>query len=271
MNSTTSFTLSASGAPAMIPNGVNVASGGSISVSYTIGGAPATLTITIGGIKASGDAAVLDSYTGTTNTTRTVNLSDTYTFFRVTAVWAGGQNVSVGSSVSTSGPGQTCGLATADEKRPETSDSGMCLDDRARRYVAKIILLRFPTSKGAWRMRWGHAANGKPQFRAILLALTFCPGTHSPLEARIDGPAVQGQDSEGTFVDPAKRLLANESFESFDSKSEFAERHWMNPPGADLGFLRPAPDEIHDLVPRIMRNPDPGQSSPTLCSALVPN
>src|SRR6516165_2985133 len=45
------------------------------------------------------------------------------------------------------------------------------------------------------------------------------------------------------------------------------------PPGADLGLLRPAPDEIHDLVPRIVRNPDPGQSSPTLffratCSAI---
>src|SRR5271170_242632 len=35
-------------------------------------------------------------------------------------------------------------------------------------------------------------------------------------------------------------------------------------PGADLSLFRPAPDEIHDLVPRIMRNPDPGQSSPTL-------
>jgi hypothetical protein len=30
------------------------------------------------------------------------------------------------------------------------------------------------------------------------------------------------------------------------------------PPGADLGFLRPAPDEIHDLVPRVVRNPDAG-------------
>src|SRR5262249_22513711 len=44
------------------------------------------------------------------------------------------------------------------------------------------------------------------------------------------------------------------------------------PPGADLGLLRPAPDEIHDLVPRIVRNPDPGQSSPSVffratCSA----
>src|SRR5712671_6301486 len=44
-------------------------------------------------------------------------------------------------------------------------------------------------------------------------------------------------------------------------------------PGADLGLLRPAPDKIHDLVPRIMRYPGPGQSSPRLffkaiCSAI---
>ena len=35
------------------------------------------------------------------------------------------------------------------------------------------------------------------------------------------------------------------------------------PPDADLGLLRPAPDEIDDLVPRVVRNPDPGQSSPS--------
>src|SRR5690242_19788596 len=28
-------------------------------------------------------------------------------------------------------------------------------------------------------------------------------------------------------------------------------------PGADLGLLRPAPHEVHDLVPRIVRNPAP--------------
>jgi hypothetical protein len=47
----------------------------------------------------------------------------------------------------------------------------------------------------------------------------------------------------------------------------------MNPPGADPGLLGPAPDEIHDLIPRIVRNPDPGQSSPisffsVTCSAI---
>src|SRR5213076_84442 len=45
------------------------------------------------------------------------------------------------------------------------------------------------------------------------------------------------------------------------------------PPGTDLGLLRPAPDEIHDLIPRIVRNPDAGQSSPisffnATCSAI---
>jgi hypothetical protein len=36
------------------------------------------------------------------------------------------------------------------------------------------------------------------------------------------------------------------------------------PPGADLGLLRPAPDEVNDLIPRIVRNPDPGQGSPSV-------
>src|SRR6266566_4535032 len=45
------------------------------------------------------------------------------------------------------------------------------------------------------------------------------------------------------------------------------------PPGADLSLLRPTPDEIHDLVPRVVRNPDAGQSSPSVffratCSAI---
>src|SRR5450631_809884 len=43
--------------------------------------------------------------------------------------------------------------------------------------------------------------------------------------------------------------------------------------GADLGRLRPAPAEIHDLVPHVVRDPDPGQRSPRLffratCSAI---
>jgi len=48
----------------------------------------------------------------------------------------------------------------------------------------------------------------------------------------------------------------------------------MNKPSdADLSLLRPAPDEIHDLVPHVMRHPVAGQSSPRLffsamCSAI---
>src|SRR6202158_3593511 len=42
---------------------------------------------------------------------------------------------------------------------------------------------------------------------------------------------------------------------------------------ADLGLLRPAPDEIHHLIPHIVRYPGLGQSSPRLffnaiCSAI---
>src|SRR5690242_12535348 len=44
-------------------------------------------------------------------------------------------------------------------------------------------------------------------------------------------------------------------------------------PGADLAGLRPAPHEIHDLVPHIVRYPDSVQSSPSsffnaICSAI---
>src|SRR5437667_305192 len=43
--------------------------------------------------------------------------------------------------------------------------------------------------------------------------------------------------------------------------------------GADLGFFRPAPDEIHHQVPHIVWHPHLGQSSPRLffkamCSAI---
>src|SRR5271167_858634 len=43
--------------------------------------------------------------------------------------------------------------------------------------------------------------------------------------------------------------------------------------GTDRGLLRPAPDEIHHLIPHIVRDPDRGQSSPRLffnamCSAI---
>ena len=59
---------------------------------------------------------------------------------------------------------------------------------------------------------------------------------------------------------------------AFSPIVEFAGSH-IEPsdevPGADLGLLRPAPDEIHDLIPRIVRNPDPGQSSPSFFFSLT--
>src|SRR5262249_18605943 len=44
-------------------------------------------------------------------------------------------------------------------------------------------------------------------------------------------------------------------------------------PDADLAGIGPAPDEIHDLIPRIVRDPDLVQSSPSsffssMCSAI---
>ena len=44
-------------------------------------------------------------------------------------------------------------------------------------------------------------------------------------------------------------------------------------PDSDPGLLRPALDKMDDLVPYLLRNPDPGQSSPSsffkaTCSAI---
>src|ERR1700722_16865621 len=79
----------------------------SLTVNYVPSGSPAALTVTIEGIvNASGDVAVLDSYSGTTNTTRTVSLGGvSYDSFRFTASWTGGNNVSVGGSVASTGAG----------------------------------------------------------------------------------------------------------------------------------------------------------------------
>jgi len=57
---------------------------------------------------------------------------------------------------------------------------------------------------------------------------------------------------------------------------QFAGRYAQpadEPPDAELAGRRPAPDEVHDLVPRVVGNPDPGQSSPisffsATCSAI---
>src|SRR5260370_18287846 len=52
---------------------------------------------------------------------------------------------------------------------------------------------------------------------------------------------------------------------AFSPIVELAAAH-AQPPyescGADLTGLRPAPHEIHDLIPHIVRDPDPLQTSP---------
>ena len=119
MNSATSFTLVQSGQPFVIPN--HLVDTASITISYTIAGAPATLTIVVEGIvNASGVVAVLDTYTGTTNTTRTITLSATFDRFRFIATWTGGKNVSVGATLVSSGPGPTWSASTlpAVQNRP---------------------------------------------------------------------------------------------------------------------------------------------------------
>ncbi len=103
----TSFVLTQSGQPFNLPNGMNVASGGSLTVNYTPTGNPATLAIFIEGIKrATGECFLIDSYESTANAVaRSVSLSDTFDSFRITPIWAGGSGVSVAASIAASGPG----------------------------------------------------------------------------------------------------------------------------------------------------------------------
>jgi hypothetical protein len=104
MNSQTAFTLAASGQPFTVLN--HLAAATSITIAYVIAGAPTSLVITIEGIQNStGDVQVLDSYSGVSNTTRTVNLSAVYDAFKITATFTGGQNVSIGAILTSTGAG----------------------------------------------------------------------------------------------------------------------------------------------------------------------
>lgn len=100
MQSVLSIPIVQSGQPVFIPNFLLTGSGSSIQFAYAVNGAPDSLTITVLGLKnASGESPVLDTYTGTTNTTRTISLTDTYDSFLVTATWSGGTS-SVGVVVT---------------------------------------------------------------------------------------------------------------------------------------------------------------------------
>jgi hypothetical protein len=104
----TTFALSQSGQPFAVPNGANVAAGGSLVVNYNISGAPSSMTVYIEGVKNSsgGSVALLDTYSSTANVSaRSVGINDIYDSFKVTATWTGGANVRVAASISASGPG----------------------------------------------------------------------------------------------------------------------------------------------------------------------
>lgn len=108
MQSILNISLTISGQPLLIPNSVGIKSGGTLNITYVVNGAPASLTVTVQGVKnATGDQPVLDSYSGTADTTRSVSLTDDYDSFLITGNWAGGtSSVSVGVTVSTIGAGQ---------------------------------------------------------------------------------------------------------------------------------------------------------------------
>jgi len=104
MESIVAFSLALSGQPLLIPNSVQAGSG-NLVLTYVVAGTPATLTIYVMGlVAASGDSVVLDAYTGTSGTTRTISLTATYDSFEVLAVWTGGA-----SDVGVSGTAQFTG------------------------------------------------------------------------------------------------------------------------------------------------------------------
>jgi hypothetical protein len=106
MQSVSQFSIVRSGYPFSVQNTVGIASGGAISITYTISGAPGSLTIQVEGCKNSiGVVALLDTYNGTSGTTRSISLSDTYDYFQITANWTGGNNVGVAVSMTIAGPG----------------------------------------------------------------------------------------------------------------------------------------------------------------------
>jgi hypothetical protein len=118
VNSSISFTLSQSGSPFVVPNHLVATS---IDIAYTVAGAPDSLSVVVEGlVSATGEVAVLDTYTDVVDTTRTITFSDPYDRFRVTSFWSGGVNVSVGAVLTSSGPGPTWSASTlpAIQNRP---------------------------------------------------------------------------------------------------------------------------------------------------------
>jgi hypothetical protein len=106
MNSTIQFSLTQSGYPFSVPN--EMQNTGNLSVTYTPAGGPTSLSISIEGIvNSTGSVHVLDSFSGTTSTTRSVSLGGVlYDSFKFTPMFSGGNNVLIAANVTSSGAGE---------------------------------------------------------------------------------------------------------------------------------------------------------------------
>ncbi len=89
----TTGTIFTSGQGVQAVNTNNSTSG---TFAYAITGSPATIRITVSGcLYVTGGCDLLDTYTTTTNTTRTPSIVSTYNYFLIAATWTGGTAPSV--------------------------------------------------------------------------------------------------------------------------------------------------------------------------------
>jgi hypothetical protein len=106
VQSVSQFSLVQSGYPFSVQNFVAIANGGTLTAAYTISGAPASLTIVVEGVKNTGQRLIVDTYSGTANTSRSISITDSYDYFVITPQWAGGNNVAVSVTMNFAGAGQ---------------------------------------------------------------------------------------------------------------------------------------------------------------------
>jgi hypothetical protein len=121
--------LPLSGAPVKFNNAV--AGVTSLTIQYKVNGSPASLVIYLLGHNSGEPDAILDTYSGTSSTTRTVSLSASFASFIVVALWTGGASaVYVHATMTVSGPGPSFiqltdqGVSSLDISASETIPSG---------------------------------------------------------------------------------------------------------------------------------------------------
>jgi len=84
---TTNTTLTQSGLVVNVLNPVQNST--SLTVAYQVSGSPSAMTIALYGIDQFGGVSLLDTYVGTSSTTRTVSVSSNYTTFQYVPTWTG--------------------------------------------------------------------------------------------------------------------------------------------------------------------------------------